>query len=219
MTHPAADDTADEMEPVEAEADAEANGDKKIKIIKRYQNRKLYDTERSCYVTLNEIAELIKSGEDVKVIDNRSKRDLTSLTLAQIIFEEEKKRKKLLPLGLLKNIIQTPGGTFMDLWKKSVGSVSSLSQAQEEVEAFFQKLVAKGSISKEEGQHILQNVVAVSHRGIEELQRRVDEGVKEALARFVPGRNLREEFAALEEKIDQLEKKLRDMEKGPEKGS
>src|SRR5258705_12740028 len=121
---------------------------KKLKIIKRYQNRKLYDTERSCYVTLNEIAELIKSGEDVKVVDNKSKRDLTSLTLAQIIFEEEKKRKRLLPLGLLKNIIQTGGGQLVDFWKRSLNSgVTSLGQAQEELESFFDKLFSRGSIS------------------------------------------------------------------------
>src|SRR5262245_36714791 len=120
-----------------------------VKIIKRYQNRKLYDTERSCYVTLNEIAELIKNGEDVKVIDNKSKRDLTSLTLAQIIFEEEKKRKKLLPLGVLKNIIQTGGESFVDFWKKSVSTgVTSLTQAQEDLESFLHKLVAKGSLTK-----------------------------------------------------------------------
>ena len=79
------------------------------RIIKRYQNRKLYDTEQSCYVTLDEIAEMVKDGEDVKVIDNKSGEDLTSLTLTQIIFEEEKKKKSILPLAALRNIIQSGG--------------------------------------------------------------------------------------------------------------
>jgi polyhydroxyalkanoate synthesis repressor PhaR len=58
------------------------------KVIKRYTNRKLYDTVESRYVTLDEIAEMVKAGAEVKVIDNRTKEDLTSVTLAQIIFEE-----------------------------------------------------------------------------------------------------------------------------------
>ena len=63
----------------------EAN--KAVKVIKRYQNRKLYDTHQSCYVTLDEIAEMIMRGEDVTVVDNRTKKDITSSTLTQIIFE------------------------------------------------------------------------------------------------------------------------------------
>ena len=60
------------------------------KIVKRYANRKLYDTERSCYVTLDDISQMIKAGDEVRVIDNKSGEDLTSVTLAQIIFETEK---------------------------------------------------------------------------------------------------------------------------------
>ena len=54
------------------------------KVIKRYTNRKLYDTVESRYVTLEEIAEMVKTGTDVKIVDNRTKEDLTSVTLAQI---------------------------------------------------------------------------------------------------------------------------------------
>ncbi len=61
-----------------------------VRVIKRYANRKLYDTRDSRYVTLDRIAELVRNGEDVKVLDNRSKRDLTKVTLAQIIYEEQK---------------------------------------------------------------------------------------------------------------------------------
>jgi polyhydroxyalkanoate synthesis repressor PhaR len=60
------------------------------RVIKRYANRKLYDTRDSKYVTLDRIAELVRNGEEVKVLDNKSKRDLTKVTLAQIIYEEQK---------------------------------------------------------------------------------------------------------------------------------
>jgi polyhydroxyalkanoate synthesis regulator protein len=66
---------------------------RKNRIIKRYQNRKLYDTNASRYVTLDDIATLIREGEDVQIIDNQNQDDLTSVTLTQIIFEQEKKRR------------------------------------------------------------------------------------------------------------------------------
>src|SRR6266508_3420125 len=72
-----------------------STGGREPKVIKRYTNRKLYDTVESRYVTLDEIAEMIKAGAEVKIIDNRTKEDLTSVTLAQIIFEEEKKTSKV----------------------------------------------------------------------------------------------------------------------------
>src|SRR6201985_1322464 len=82
-----------------AETEETAGDKKEPKVIKRYTNRKLYDTVESRYVTLDEIAQMIKGGAGVKIIDNRSKEDLTSVTLAQIIFEEEKKRSQM-PLGV-----------------------------------------------------------------------------------------------------------------------
>jgi polyhydroxyalkanoate synthesis repressor PhaR len=60
------------------------------RVIKRYANRKLYDTQESKYVTLDRIAELVRNGEEVKVLDNKSQKDLTKVTLAQIIYEEQK---------------------------------------------------------------------------------------------------------------------------------
>jgi polyhydroxyalkanoate synthesis repressor PhaR len=91
---------------------------KQPKVIKRYANRKLYDTERSCYVTLEEIAQMIKEGDDVKVVDNKTKDDLTAVTLAQIIVEEEKKVQKM-PLKLLRSIIQS--GPDIPDWKGALG--------------------------------------------------------------------------------------------------
>ena len=61
------------------------------RVIKRYSNRKLYDTKDSRYVTLLQIAEMVRGGEEVQIIDNNTKEDLTEVTLAQIIYEEKKR--------------------------------------------------------------------------------------------------------------------------------
>src|SRR5580693_4012654 len=88
------------------------------RIIKRYANRKLYDTEHSRYVTLDQISEMIRAGDDVKIVDNKTKEDLTTVTLAQIIFEEEKKQRSFLPLGAMRNIIQSGGQWFAEAQRR-----------------------------------------------------------------------------------------------------
>ena len=60
-------------------------------LIKKYANRKLYDTRTSRYVTLNEIAQLVRDGHDVQVVDRDNGTDLTQVTLSQIVLEEEKR--------------------------------------------------------------------------------------------------------------------------------
>jgi len=77
-----------------------------MRIIRRYSNRKLYDTQESHYVTLQALAALVRAGEDFQVLEYGSSRDLTAATLAQIIFEEERRESKL-PAAELRRIIQT----------------------------------------------------------------------------------------------------------------
>ena len=85
---------------------------KEAKIIKRYQNRKLYDTHESSYVTLDEIAKMIRNGEDIRVIDNKTKNDITASTLTQLLYESEKKSKTQPSVSLLKEIIRHGDGSF-----------------------------------------------------------------------------------------------------------
>lgn len=90
----------------------------KAKVIKRYQNRKLYDTDASCYVTLDEIAEMIQQGEDVTVVDNRNQKDITAATLTQIIFEKQKRSETPVPISTLRHIIQHGDGSFSSFLAK-----------------------------------------------------------------------------------------------------
>jgi polyhydroxyalkanoate synthesis repressor PhaR len=85
---------------------ADEGGGRHMRVIKRYSNRKLYDTHDSRYVTLEQLAELVRQGEEIRVVDKTTDKDLTSATLAQIIFEEEKKAPKL-PVERLRQIIRT----------------------------------------------------------------------------------------------------------------
>jgi polyhydroxyalkanoate synthesis repressor PhaR len=83
------------------------------RLIKRYENRKLYDTEASAYVSLSDIADLVRQGETVQVIDNVTGDDLTAQTLTQIILEEGKQGKHVLPTDLLHDLLRR-GGEVVD---------------------------------------------------------------------------------------------------------
>ena len=84
----------------------------RTKIIKRYQNRKLYDTQQSCYVTLDDIAKMIRAAEEVMVIDNKTKNDITYMTQIQLLFDQEKKSTKPGDTELMKRVIRGEEGTF-----------------------------------------------------------------------------------------------------------
>lgn len=99
-------------QPVSSSIPLMSKPSSKVKIIKRYQNRKLYDTQQSCYVTLDDIAKMIRANEEVMVIDNKSKNDITAATLTQIIFEAEKKASQYAPLFTLREIIQNANGSI-----------------------------------------------------------------------------------------------------------
>ena len=180
------------------------------KIIKRYTNRKLYDTVESRYVTLDEIAEMIKTGSEVKIIDNRTKDDLTSVTLAQIIFEEEKKTSKMslkTLLGLIRHgsevaqqLVDGAGGDLR-------GRVDAVRQA---AETRVQSLLARGQQTGERAREL----VSASQEALGALQKRIDERVRAAAdgVQHLPDvkrqlDDISQRIAALEQKLDELSRK------------
>lgn len=91
-------------------------------LIKRYANRKLYNTETSRYITLKGIAELIEAGTEVRVLDNESGEDITSITLSQILVDSERTNRAV-PGNLLTELIQRSGDVLTAL-RKGVGDAS-----------------------------------------------------------------------------------------------
>jgi polyhydroxyalkanoate synthesis repressor PhaR len=209
-----------------------SEGRKEPKVIKRYTNRKLYDTVESRYVTLDEIAEMIKGGAEVKIIDNRSKDDLTSVTLAQIIFEEEKKTSKM-PLGFLRDIIRSSGETLSGFLQHQVGQAGQkLASIREEAETLRDRILrreneagapenaAEPAASAAQAAAPLgpaieqaKELVAQSQRVVEEWQRRIDDRVRHAVDDLTSLPSLVRDLASLEKRIGELEKRLSDLER------
>ncbi|HKD40005.1 MAG TPA: polyhydroxyalkanoate synthesis regulator DNA-binding domain-containing protein [Myxococcaceae bacterium] len=179
------------------------------KLIKRYTNRKLYDTVESRYVTLDEIGEMIKQGVEVKIVDNRSKEDLTSVTLAQIIFEEEKKKSRM-PLIVLREIIRHPGESISGFIQKEV--TPRVNSIREGAESRLDKLLRRDEGAAESMSPA--ELIKSSQRLLEEWQRKIDERIKHGVENVVGslpalGRDLQ----ALTQRLETLEKKLDELER------
>ncbi|OJT27398.1 transcriptional regulator [Archangium sp. Cb G35] len=201
---------------------------KEPKVIKRYTNRKLYDTVESRYVTLDEIAAMIKEGVEVQIVDNRTKEDLTSVTLAQIIFEEEKKRNRM-PLTVLREIIRHPGESLTGFIQKEVTPrvVSIREEAESRLDKLLRREKEEGAqedappLAEEPSKQDEDNapggpaeLLKASQRALEDWQKKIDERVKHAvenLAGNLPA--LGRDMAVLTQRLEELEKKLDELEK------
>jgi len=87
-------------------------------VLKKYANRRIYDTEKSAYITLDRVSELIRSGRQVLVVDARTEEDVTAFTLSQIIVEEAKNKNILLPAPFLHLVIQYGQNVLGEFFEK-----------------------------------------------------------------------------------------------------
>lgn len=193
------------------------------RIIKRYANRKLYDTEHSRYVTLDQISEMIRNGDDVKIVDNKTKEDLTTVTLAQIIFEEEKKQRSFLPLAAMRNIIQSGGEWFAEAQRR-VQSILPGKRKEEPLddeapheasEANDENAIKKRSLAS------LREWVDHSKHRLDEWQKQVDTKIRTTIdgisQTITPWASVNKDVRALADRIAELEAKLRDIESHEER--
>jgi polyhydroxyalkanoate synthesis repressor PhaR len=179
------------------------------KVIKRYTNRKLYDTVESRYVTLDEIAEMIKAGAEVKIIDNRTKDDLTSVTLAQIIFEEEKKTSKM-SLETLRDMIRQGGAVAQRLVE---GTQEQLRGRVEAVRAAAEQRVQSIMASGQRTSDRAKELVQASQDAVGMMQKKVDERVRAAMEGMSSLSDVRRSLDDVSRRIEALEKRLDELAK------
>lgn len=177
-------------------------------VIKRYPNRKLYDTTAKQYVSLDNIAALIRAGAEVQVVDHATGEDLTALILMQIIVELEKKQSGFLPQSVLTGLVRAGGDTASTLRRALAAPLDVMRQVDEEIERRVQGLVKNGDLAEEEGKRLVQKLLELGGR----LAPAVWPGelrVRRILAAHgVPSRTdlrtLREQLDALEAELDRL---------------
>jgi len=198
-----------EQPPATESGNGAPQGEKKEpKVIKRYTNRKLYDTVESRYVTLDEIAQMIKGGAEVKIIDNRSKEDLTSVTLAQIIFEEEKKRSQM-PLGVLREIIRHGGEAVAGFYQEKAGTLagklgelkSKTESIREGLEERVRGVTGIFRSRADEGANAVKDAVSAGEAAVKQAAETISSAAQAEIDR-------------LQKRVQELEKRIAELTKG-----
>src|SRR6201747_3217712 len=125
--------------PAETLAETKA-GDKPPVVVKKYPTRRLYNTESSSYITLENLADMVRLGRDFVVYDAKSGDDITRSVLTQIIVEEEGKGQNLLPTNFLRQLIGLYGGSMQGLVPKNLEhAMTTFAQQQEQMRTAMQK--------------------------------------------------------------------------------
>jgi len=176
-----------------------------MRVIKRYPNRKLYDTEEKKYITLDGIAELIRDGEDIKVIDHTTEEDLTAVTLSQIIFEQEKRSGGFLPKSVLAGLVQSGGDTVNSLRRSLTAPLGLLNQVNEEIENRLDTLVSRGEIDKEDAANLRQKLMSLGSNVADSVPSPGEQINRLLGSRGVPSKD---EVEQLSNQIEQLSTKI-----------
>jgi polyhydroxyalkanoate synthesis repressor PhaR len=183
-------------------ADSEAPPSQR-RIIKRYSNRKLYDTKGSSYVTLLQIAQMIRDGEDVQIIDNATKEDKTDVTLALIISEELREKPRAIPLSTLKALIRHRGERILTHLRE--GPIGKLIPPREEGEPPTPEAMGDEDMSQGKENKGFRAT-------LEQWQATIDERIRAVLPNFAAFRDLEIEVKRLSERLDSIERRLGDRE-------
>ncbi len=161
-------------------------------IIKRYANRKLYNTRESQYITLSQIAQLIEAGEVVQILDKSSGEDITEITLAQVFVDDRRKRPGAPPIEGLKDVFRN---TSEQVRKQLADPVSNIRQTFGES---VNRLLKTGEERANETRDSFQNWISEQTQVLEDTQRRFEDRLK-VISTYV------EDFKALHDQLQQLQ--------------
>ncbi len=178
-----------------------------MRTIKRYSNRKLYDTEDKRYITLEQIAALVRENQDIKVVDNQTGEDLTTVTLSQILLEQEKRKETSLPKSFFTNLIQRSTTQVMDFTKKNVLSwFDSSFGSEQEVEANIDKAVQSGEVSQDEAKKLKDEIRSRTASFKKKMDEMIERRVQDVLERLnIPTKT---DMAKLNDRLDEITKKF-----------
>ncbi|NUP11582.1 MAG: hypothetical protein HOW73_36515 [Polyangiaceae bacterium] len=189
----------------QARVDGQAPGPRRV--IKRYSNRKLYDTRDSKYVTLQQIGEMVRAGEEVQIIDNKTKEDKTEVTLALILSEDLKSQPRSVPLAALRDLIQERGGRLLNQLKEGTlgrfipaGEIKPGDKPVEMADKEPEPVELKVDDKK------------IDDKKVDEKKGRLSELMETSLSSLVPSAKsfaeLRDEVQRLTQRVEELEQQL-----------
>lgn len=194
--------------------------------IKKYANRKMYDRTDKRYITMAQLSKLIKSGEEVSIVDNSTGDDLTSSIVSQLIGREKKGQDKGVSPRVLMQLLRKGGGTLSDYAKKYTSLwQNAFTMAEDEVDRLVNMLVKDKELSRSEGSKLKKEIVGYRDSLKSWVSDSIDNRISEVLGVMnLPTKDrvnaLAARVDALAEKIEKLEKTQRkSLKKKPKKRS
>ena len=116
--------------------------DSDVILIKRHGNRRLYNTDTKGYVSLDDLAEIVRAGHDVQVIDSKTDEDVTKAVLIQVILEEEKKDSSVLPTDFLFQVLRSRNDSMQDFFRNHLAaSFDAYMKTKEEFDNRFRSIL------------------------------------------------------------------------------
>jgi polyhydroxyalkanoate synthesis repressor PhaR len=180
--------------------------------IKRYANRKLYDTTDKRYVTLDQISKLIKKGKKISVVDNKTDRDITSATISQCLARNKKKKSNEAESNVLIQLLRKGPGTLVDYGRKYVSLWErALTMADEEIDKMVDRLVKDKELSRSEGSRIKKDIAGRTNNLKSWIGDKIDQRITEILG--IMNLVTKEQMNQLTEKIESLTIRVRKLEK------
>ena len=180
--------------------------------IKKYANRKLYDSTDKKYVSMDTLSKLIRSGEEISIIDNETGEDLTASIVSSLIARNKSEDNKSVSSGLLIQIFRKGGGALTDYAKRYVSIwQSAFTMAEDEVDKLVNMLVKNKEISKSEAKKLRNEIVGYTDSVKGWISDSVDKRINEVVGMM----NLatKDEISSLAKKVNVLEKKIKQFEK------
>jgi polyhydroxyalkanoate synthesis repressor PhaR len=187
-------------------------GEKGMHKIKKYANRKMYDTHDKRYVTMAQLSELIKQGEEVMVIDNRTGEDITAAIISQLIGRDNKEKDKTVSSQLLMQLLRKGGDTLTDYAKKYMSLwQGAFNMAEDEVTPLVNRLVKNKELSISEAVKLKKEIMGYTSSLKSWISDSIDKRVGEVLQSMNLATN--HHLNELSVKVDALSKKVRQLEK------
>ncbi len=180
--------------------------------IKKYANRKLYDTTDKKYVSMERLSDLIKSGEEVMIQDNETGKDITSAVVSQILAREKTKDDEGVPSGVLIQMLRKGGGTVVSYARKYTAIwQSAITMAEDEVDKLVNLLVKDKEITESEGSKLKKEIKGYADDFKNWIGEKIDQRIDEALglmnlATKDQVKRLTVKIETLTEKVEKLEK-------------
>lgn len=176
-----------------------------MRLIKKYANRKFYDTEDKRYVSLEGIASLVRAGEVVRVVDNESGAEITTVVLSQILREQETKGSSV-PEALLAALIQRGSGGLRQVRESFHASLKALEVFEGDVRDHIDALVQHGEISLTEAQELREELLARARDRQASLEEKMLQDVKASLIRL--GMPTRSDLEGVSSRLGEVEAKV-----------